>query len=320
MEYAGKRLDQTLTLIFPDYSRERLKAWIISGECLVNGEMWQPKTKVAGGECVVIAVAEVMGSGAIGNAMDNTAIACPGFWQPQNLAEKLDILYEDAAIIVINKPAGLVVHPGSGNADHTLVNTLLFYAPALANIPRAGIVHRLDKDTSGLMVVAKTLASHNNLIKQLKTKSVQRIYEAVVSGVMIAGGVVDAPIARHPRGRVKMAVVEGGRRAVTHYRVLEKFCAHTHVRVQLETGRTHQIRVHMAFIKHPVVGDKTYGGRASVPKGASAELLAALRAFPRQALHAKLLGLVHPVSGEHMQWEVALPDDMQRLLGCLRAK
>jgi 23S rRNA pseudouridine1911/1915/1917 synthase len=300
IEYSGKRLDQTLAILFSDYSRERLKSWIVSGECLINGEHWQPKDKVSGGEHIEI------------KATLNTVNS----WQPQELA--LNIVYEDADIIVLNKPANCVVHPGNGNVDNTLVNALLYHAPELSNIPRAGIVHRLDKNTSGLMVVAKTLKAHHNLIVQLKKKSVHRIYEAIIFGILTAGGVINQPIGRHARDRIKMAVVSNGKSAVTHYRVIEKFRGHTHVRLQLETGRTHQIRVHMAYIKHPIVGDKTYGGRAILPKEASSTLVDVLQNFPRQALHSKILGLLHPTTQEQLQWEVPLPEDMQQLLVHLR--
>ena len=299
--YAGQRLDQVLAKVFTEYSRERLKIWILSGECLVNNQQWQPKDKVAGGEKVEI------------NAVINPVITA---WQPENLS--LDIIYEDNDIIVINKPANCVVHPGSGNASKTLVNALLYYAPELNLLPRGGIVHRLDKDTSGLMVVARNLKAHNSLISQLQKKSVNRTYEAIVLGVLTAGGTVNQPVGRNMQDRVKKAVVLGGKPAVTHYRVLARFRGHTHIKLQLETGRTHQIRVHMAFIKHNIVGDKAYGGRLRLPKDINSVLREALRAFPRQALHSKILGLIHPQTGENMQWEVPLPADMQQLLAHLR--
>ena len=300
VEYAGKRLDQALAQIFPTYSRERLKGWIATGACLVDGKQWQGKDKVAGGESVTI-----------------DAIIAPQIsWQPEKIA--LNIVYQDSDIIVINKPINCVVHPGNGNATNTLVNALLYYAPELELLPRAGIVHRLDKDTSGLMVVARNLTAHHSLTEQLQNKTANRTYEAIVHGVLTAGGTVDKPIGRHKQERIKMAVVDSGKPAVTHYRVITRFRGHTHIRLQLETGRTHQIRVHMAASKHNIVGDKTYGGRLKLPKQASPALITALREFPRQALHAKVLGLLHPSRGEHMQWEVDLPDDIQQLLQILQ--
>lgn len=227
----------------------------------------------------------------------------------------LDIVYEDEHILVVNKPAGLVVHPAAGNYTGTLVNALLHYLPQMAELPRAGIVHRLDKDTTGLMVVAKTLAAHNRLVRQLQARSVSREYEAVAIGQFTGPGKVDAPIGRHPKQRKKMAVVpHGGKPAVTHFRVLRRFDWHAHLRLKLETGRTHQIRVHMAHIHHPLVGDPLYGGRFKKPAGIDPHLAEVLRQFPRQALHAAELGLEHPASGEYMRWTAPLPADMQMLL------
>ena len=231
----------------------------------------------------------------------------------------LEILYEDSALIVLNKPPGLVVHPGAGNREGTLVNALLHHAPELANVPRAGVVHRLDKDTSGLLVVARTLAAHTHLVAQLQARTVKREYFAIVAGVMTAGGTIEAPVGRHPSERTRMAVVVGGREAVTHYRVLERFRGHTYVRVNLETGRTHQIRVHMAHLHYPLVGDPTYGGRLRLPADSSSTLREALRHFKRQALHAGVLGLIHPESGAALQWDAPLPADMQQLLEALRS-
>jgi 23S rRNA pseudouridine1911/1915/1917 synthase len=231
----------------------------------------------------------------------------------------LEIVYQDRAILVINKPPGLVVHPGAGNREGTLVNALLHYAPELANVPRAGVVHRLDKDTSGLLVVARSLPAQKRLVEQLQARSVKREYVAIVLGVMTAGGTIEAPIGRHPVERTRMAVVSAGKEAVSHFRVLERFRAHSYIKVQLETGRTHQIRVHMAYLHHPLVGDPTYGGRLRVPADSDAALEAVLRRFKRQALHAGALGLIHPESGEALHWEVPLPADMQELLEALRA-
>lgn len=304
LQYAGKRLDQTIAQLFPDYSRECLKNWIKIGACLVNGTKWQPKMKVTGGENIEI-IAKLKAT--------NT-------WEPQNLFPlESYIVYEDTDLIVINKPINCVVHPGHGNSNNTLVNALLYYAPELSNIPRAGIVHRLDKDTSGLMVVAKTITAHASLVAQLKNKLVTRTYEAIVSGVLIAGGTIKQPIGRHAKDRLKMAVTSAGKQAITHYRVIERFRGHTHIKVQLETGRTHQIRVHMAYIKHHIIGDNVYKDRTLIPKGASQELISALRNFPRQALHSKVLGLQHPTTQKLIKWETNLPEDMQQLLGQLRS-
>jgi 23S rRNA pseudouridine1911/1915/1917 synthase len=298
---AGMRLDQALAALFPGYSRARLQRWIKEGHVQVDGQPLRPKDVVYGGERVDLAV----------------VLADETQWQPQALP--LDIVYEDEAILVINKPPGLVVHPGAGNPEGTLSNALLHYAPELESVPRAGVVHRLDKDTSGLLVVARTLTAQKHLVEQLQARAFEREYEALVVGVMTAGGTVDAPIGRHPVNRLRQAVVPNGKEAVTHYRVVERFRAHTHVRVRLETGRTHQIRVHMAYIHYPLVGDPLYGGRLRIPAGASAPLQAALRAFKRQALHAACLGLVHPLTGEPMRWQAPLPEDMAALLEACRA-
>ncbi|MEJ2508575.1 MAG: 23S rRNA pseudouridine(1911/1915/1917) synthase RluD [Gammaproteobacteria bacterium] len=299
-ELAGQRLDQALAELFSEYSRARLQQWIRDGQVRVNAERWRSKDKVRGGERVEI----------------EARVAPREDWQAEALP--LDIVYEDEALLVVDKPAGLVVHPAAGNRAGTLLNALLHYAPDLAHIPRAGIVHRLDKDTSGLMVVARTLTAQKELVAQLQARSVTREYECVVVGVLTAGGTVDAPIGRHPVQRKRMAVVAGGKPAVTHYRVLERFRGHSHLRVRLETGRTHQIRVHLAHVRHPLVGDPVYGGRLRLPAGASDPLIACLRGFKRQALHAARLALLHPVSGQSVQWESALPADMAELLAVLR--
>ena len=237
-------------------------------------------------------------------------------WQAQPI--DLEIVYEDNSIIVLNKPAGLVVHPAAGHADGTLVNALLNHAPDLAQLPRAGIVHRLDMDTSGIMVVARSLAAHHHLVAQLQARTVKREYCAVCIGTMTGGGTVDAPMGRHPRQRKKMAVLSaGGKAAITHYRVVRRFGHHTRILVTLETGRTHQIRVHMAHRNYPLVGDPQYGGRPRIPKNASGELIEALRGFSRQALHAQALGLIHPESEEAMRFECPLPEDIVALLGVL---
>lgn len=299
IEHAGQRLDQVLAELLADYSRTRLKEWIEAGQVLVNGTKLRPKDKVLGGERVEI-------NASVPDVVD---IA------PQ--AIDLNIVHQDGSVLVIDKAAGLVVHPGAGNAAGTLQNALLHFDPKLAQVPRAGIVHRLDKDTSGLMVVARTIEAHTALVKAIEAREVEREYEAVCLGVMTGGGVVDAPIGRHPIDRVRMAVREDGREAVTHYRVLRRFRGHTHVRLKLESGRTHQIRVHMAHAHYPLVGDRVYGGRLSLPKGAGPELAATLRSFKRQALHAARLAFAHPINGNPVACESALPEDMRLLLAAL---
>jgi 23S rRNA pseudouridine1911/1915/1917 synthase len=229
----------------------------------------------------------------------------------------VDIVHQDKHLFIVNKPAGLVVHPGAGNPDQTLQNALLALDPKLAELPRAGIVHRLDKETSGLLIIARTLPAHTVLVRMLEDRAIHREYEAVCKGVMTAGGTIDAPIDRHPVERVKMAVRQGGRESVTHYRVIKRYRANTHVRVQLETGRTHQIRVHLAHAGYPLVGDRVYGGRLMMPKGATEELRMALREFPRQALHAARLQLEHPVTGKALECVAPLPEDMVQLLKVL---
>jgi 23S rRNA pseudouridine1911/1915/1917 synthase len=300
-ELAGKRLDQALALLFPAYSRSRLKEWVDNEKVMVNGLFKRPRTPVVEGDQLEI----------------NATIEVLSDWVGEPIA--LDIVYEDEHLLVINKPANLVVHPAVGNWVGTLVNALLHHCPALSQIPRAGVVHRLDKDTTGLMVLAKTLGAHTSLVNQLQARTVKRIYEAVVYGVILSGNTINAPIGRHPHDRIRMAVLESGKTAITHYRVIEKFKAHTHLRVQLETGRTHQIRVHLAHIQHPIIGDKMYGGRLRLPPKASLELQTCLKEFPRQALHARSLTLIHPETGVEMQWEVPLPEDMQQLLSTLRS-
>jgi 23S rRNA pseudouridine1911/1915/1917 synthase len=297
-DYAGLRLDQALVRFFPEYSRSRLQEWITRQQVRVDGEFATTKQKVWGGEKLEV--------------LPQTHPAD----QP-HLAEDiaLAIVYEDDALLVINKPVGMVVHPGSGNWEGTLLNALLHHAPQLEQVPRAGIVHRLDKDTSGLMVVAKTLTAQTALVRQLEARSVQREYLALVHGELARAGKVDAPIGRHPSQRVKMAVVERGKAAVTHYQIEERFPSCTLLRCRLETGRTHQIRVHMARIGHPLVGDRVYlkGPQKCVP-----QLRALLGGFPRQALHATRLALEHPVSGERMEWHAPLPHDLQQLLQQIR--
>ncbi|HET9692998.1 MAG TPA: 23S rRNA pseudouridine(1911/1915/1917) synthase RluD [Steroidobacteraceae bacterium] len=298
---AGQRLDQALATMLPDYSRSRLKTWIEAGAVLVDGSPRRPRDKVFGGESVEVAA----------------TLPEEGTARPQSIP--LTIVHEDEHVLVLDKPAGLVVHPGAGNPDSTLQNALLAHDPGLAVLPRAGIVHRLDKDTSGLLVVARTVPAHTALVRMLEERAVHREYEAICRGVMTGGGTVDAPIDRHPTDRVRMSIRDGGREAVTHYRVIKRFRAHTHVRVQLETGRTHQIRVHLTHIGYPLVGDKVYGGRLALPKGIGEELRQALREFPRQALHAARLQFEHPVTHEPLELAAALPADMVRLLEQLAA-
>ncbi|TNE78963.1 MAG: 23S rRNA pseudouridine(1911/1915/1917) synthase RluD [Gammaproteobacteria bacterium] len=294
---AGARLDQVAAELFSSYSRSRLQKWIKEGDLLVDGKSCRPKDKLFGGEQLSV----------------RAELEPEGEWSAEPI--ELEIVYEDEHLLVINKPAGLVVHPAVGNQQGTLLNGLLHHLPDNENLPRAGIVHRLDKDTSGLMVVAKSLVAHQSLIKQLQARTVSREYLAVVQGVMTGGGTVDKPMGRHPQSRTKMAVVDfGGKEAVTHYRVVERFPGHTLIRVKLETGRTHQIRVHMASIGYPLIGDATYGGRLKLPKGATPELHDALRGFKRQALHAARLALIHPASGEDMEWQALPPDDFNQLL------
>jgi 23S rRNA pseudouridine1911/1915/1917 synthase len=298
---AGQRLDQVLADLFPDYSRSRLQQWIRAGAVRVDGAQRKGKERVLGGERVVIAA----------ELEEDTGVVA------QDIA--LDLVYEDQDLLVIDKPAGLVVHPAAGNPDGTLQNALLHYDPALATVPRAGIVHRLDKDTSGLLVVARNLTAHQALVAQLQARSVRREYLAVVWGLLIAGGTVDAPVGRHATDRKRMAVTSFGKPAITHYRIEARYRAHTLVRVNLETGRTHQIRVHMAHIRHPLLGDPVYGGRPRVPAGISAAARAAVQAFTRQALHATRLSLRHPRGGEIMEWHSPLPEDMVALIGALEA-
>ena len=299
---AGRRFDQALAELFPDFSRSRLTAWVKSGDVLLDGVVVLPRYIVRGDEVVTL------------HAQPTQAVELA----PESIA--LDIRYEDAEVLVINKPAGLVVHPGAGQPGGTLQNALLHHDARLAEIPRAGIVHRLDKDTSGLMVVARTLRAHTALVEQLQARAVHRQYEAVAFGAMIAGGKVDAPVGRHPHDRVKQAVVEedSGRAAVTHYRVRERFRAHTLVECRLETGRTHQIRVHMAHIRHPLVGDAVYGSRLKLPKAATPELVEALRTFRRQALHAEKLEFEHPKTRKPVSVVAERPDDLEQLVRTLR--
>ncbi len=298
-ELAGMRLDQCLAEMFPDYSRSKLQTWVKAGRVLVDGEVLKGREKLDGGEEIELdAEAE--------QVVEYDAEDIP-----------LDIVYEDDAILIVNKPAGLVVHPAVGNWTGTLVNALLNHLPSLDTLPRAGIVHRIDKETSGLLMVAKTLQAHNSLVEQLQERSIHREYLALVKGWMTAGGTVDEPIGRHPVDRKRNAVRRDGKEAVTHYRLEQRFKRHTLIRVKLETGRTHQIRVHMTHINYPLVGDQVYGGRFQMPADCSPALAEALRSFKRQALHATKLGLEHPETGEYLEWEQPMPEDMQNLIKLL---
>ena len=297
----GRRLDQALAELVQDYSRSRLQQWIRAGQVSLDERIPQVRERLHGGETVSI----------------DATIEPQTRSGPEDIP--LQLVHADADLLVINKPAGLVVHPAAGNPAGTLLNALLHYDPALAGLPRAGIVHRLDKATSGLLVIARNLTAHKSLVDALQARTVKREYLAVVQTVLTAGGSVDAPIGRHPVDRKRMAVVAGGKESLTHYRVEERFRAHTLVRVQLETGRTHQIRVHMAHQHIPIVGDPVYGGRLRLPPGASSELQEQLAGFRRQALHAARLTLTHPSSGETVSWTAPLPADMARLIEVLRA-
>ena len=300
---AGRRFDQALAEMFPDYSRSRLSGWVKSGAVTLDGVVAPPRQLLRGGELVRLQV----------------ELAVEVTSAPEDIA--LNIVHEDEHLLVLDKPAGLVVHPGAGNPAGTLLNALLHHDPKLAELPRAGIVHRLDKDTSGLMVVAKTLRTYTALVDLLSRHEVERQYEAVVLGTMVAGGTVDEPIGRSMGDRLRQAVrdEEDGKRAVTHYRLRERFRAHSLLQCQLETGRTHQIRVHMAHINHPLLGDPLYGGGLKLPKGASPELIAVIRGFRRQALHAEKLSFIHPISGEALSFSAERPGDQLALIEALRA-
>ena len=298
-DLAGARLDQALAGLFPDYSRSRLQAWTREGRVTVNGEPCRPRDKVALGDCLTL------------RAVSEEQVACV----PQPIP--LDLVFEDSHILVINKPANLVVHPAAGNPDGTLQNGLLYHDPALVELPRAGIVHRLDKDTTGLMVVARTQAAYKRLVDSLAAREVHREYRALVAGGMPAGGTIDLPIGRHPTQRTRMAVNPLGKPSITHFRVLEHFRGHTLLKVILDTGRTHQIRVHMAHLRHPVFGDPVYGHRLRLPGGASEALKQVLRDFKRQALHAKRLQFDHPIERRAMRFDCAIPPDMRAVLDAL---
>ncbi|HIB28145.1 MAG TPA: 23S rRNA pseudouridine(1911/1915/1917) synthase RluD [Candidatus Thioglobus sp.] len=297
----GQRIDSALAVMLPDFSRSKITSWVRSGKALLNSKTFKPKEKILGGEIIALTLEKEKTNA----------------WLGEDIA--IDVVYEDDDIIVVNKPVGLVTHPGAGNWTGTLANALLHYDPSLANLDRAGIVHRLDKNTSGLMVVARSQLAQKNLVEQLQTHTVSREYSAIVYGHMISGGTIDAPIGRDPKDRIRQAVVEEGtgKDAVTHYRVIDRFAHHTHVKCILETGRTHQIRVHMSHAEHPLIADPMYGGKIRFPKKADEGLKDALKSFKRQALHAKKLTISHPITGEEMSWKAPLPQDLQDLLAVL---
>ncbi|MCK4493266.1 MAG: 23S rRNA pseudouridine(1911/1915/1917) synthase RluD [Methylococcales bacterium] len=298
-EMAGMRLDQVLSKLFSDYSRSKLQTWVKAKRVKVDGVFLKTRTKLEGGEWIEL------------DAEPEAVLNCDA----ENIP--LDIIYEDEALLIVNKPAGLVVHPGAGNWTGTLQNGLLYYNKSLNVLPRAGIIHRIDKETSGLLMIAKTLQAHHNLSHQLQLRTIEREYIAVVRGWMTAGGTIDEPIGRHPQDRIRYTVRDEGREAVTHYRLIERFERYSVIRVKLETGRTHQIRVHMAHLHYPLVGDPLYGGHFQMPANCSQTLEVQLRCFKRQALHATKLGLVHPMTHETMQWEQAMPEDMRLLIAAL---
>ncbi len=301
LEMCGMRLDQALAALFPDHSRSRMQGWIRAGAVVVDNRPWEkPKARLFGGEKITI------------QAEQRAEVA----FLPQPIP--LELLYQDRDLIIVNKPAGLVVHPAAGNPDGTLQNALLHLDPELCRVPRAGIVHRLDKETSGIVMIARTPEAHTALVAQLQARTIRREYVALAQGRVVANGRIDQPIGRHPTQRLKMAVVAGGKAAVTHYQVSERFAAHSWLRVRLESGRTHQIRVHLAHLRHPLVGDPLYGGRLRIPAGCSPALRQQLLGFSRQALHAQRLGLIHPRSGEALEWQSEIPQDLQQLLTTLR--
>ena len=300
--YLGQRIDQVAAIVWNEFSREKLKQWMKDGHLLVNGNIVKPKYKCEGTETLTLEVELEVQTAA----------------QPENIP--LNIVYEDDDLMVINKPVGMVVHPGAGNPNGTLVNALLYHFPKSAELNRAGLVHRIDKDTSGLLVVAKNLEAQFALSKQLAKKSVYRIYDLICYGNIIAGGTIDEPIKRHPVDRVKMAILPGGRDAVTHYNVKERFQHFTRVQAQLETGRTHQIRIHFTYIGFPLLGDPVYVQRVKIPAGASEKLIETLRGFKRQALHASKLGLIHPRTKEEMMFEAPWPEDFTNLVEVLRTE
>lgn len=299
---AGLRLDKALAELLPEYSRARLQTWIKEGAVTINNKPTRTRTLVQPGDAINL----------------NATLPPDETWEPE--AIPLDIIHQDEDIIIINKPANMVVHPAAGNFSGTLVNALLHHFPELAEIPRAGIVHRLDKDTTGLLAIARSITAHTSLVQQLQTRTMKREYRALVVGHVVAGNTIDAPLGRHPHQRTKMAVNKKGKPAITHYRVLEKLDQYTLLKVHLDTGRTHQIRVHMAHIHHPIVGDQTYNPRQLIVKGLTEEQRNALQQFPRQALHAYQLGLTHPTTQQSLSWIAPLPEDMTQLIDLLKDK
>ena len=295
----GERLDIALAQMLPELSRSKITAWIKSGQALISDNKFKPKDKVSGNETVELVI----------NQNKNNK------WLAEDIP--IDIVFEDEDIIVLNKKSGIVTHPGAGNWSGTLANALLYYEANLSNLDRSGIVHRLDKKTSGLMVIAKNIKSQKYLIEQMQTHSIEREYSAIVYGNMISGGTVNEPIGRDPKDRIKQAVTRNGKKAVTHYRVIDRYRNHTIVKAILETGRTHQIRVHLSHIGYPLIGDPLYGGRVRFPKKASQELKDVLKAFGRQALHSRKLTLKHPETGNLVSWKTELPEDMRNLMDVL---
>ena len=297
---SGHRLDQALAQLFPQYSRAQHQTWIRNEQVTIDGNVLRPRDKVQAKQVVQI-IAKLAR-------------------ETQAKAQKipLTIVYEDESLIVVDKPAGLIAHPGAGHRDNTLMNALLHFDPALDTLPRAGIIHRLDKDTSGLLVIARNLESYNALVKAMQARDIKREYQAIAQGILIAGGSIDEPIGRHPRQRTQMAVVNAGKPAITHYRVIEKFRGHSHIRVQLETGRTHQIRVHFSHIGYPIIGDKTYLKRFKLPRNMNEATKEAVKNFPRQALHATKLELLHPKNGKLLTLNSPLPNDIETLLTLLK--
>jgi 23S rRNA pseudouridine1911/1915/1917 synthase len=300
-ELSGKRLDQALSKLCPEHSRSRIQSWIKSGDVSVNNSNYKQKDEVNFGDVIEI----------------NTELNSIEKHEAEDI--ELNIIHEDDAIIIINKPTGLVVHPGAGNPNHTLVNALLNFDAKLDMVPRAGIVHRLDKETTGVMVVARTLESHTFLVHQLQERNIKREYQTIVCGQLVAGGTIENNMGRHPVNRIKMAVTNSGKKAVTHYRIINKFQHYTHLDVQLETGRTHQIRVHMSYIKHPIVGDPVYGNNNSVKKGVDSPLREIIKNFKRQALHAYSLELPHPITKDKMKFNAVLPNDINSLIEALNS-
>ncbi len=298
-EHSGRRLDQALSKLIPEHSRSRIQSWIKAGDVSVNKSTYKQRSEVHIGDVIDI----------------DTDIKSIEKYQAE--AINLNILYEDEALIIINKPVGLIVHPGAGNPNHTLVNALLNFDEKLDAIPRAGIIHRLDKDTTGVLVVARTLESHTSLVDQLQKRDIKREYQAVVCGQLTSGGYIENKMGRHPKQRVKMAVTNNGKTAITHYRIIKKYDHYTHLHVQLETGRTHQIRVHMSHIKHPIIGDPVYGNNKSIRKGVDPSLRDFIVNFNRQALHAFSLELTHPISKEKMKFTAKLPNDIASLIDAL---